>query len=162
MIGEHGFRIPENAIRKGMRNVVWPGRMQIVDRNPIIMLDGAHNPGAARALADSIGKDSGYGRVILVVGIMEDKEILRVLRPTVSIADYVIYTKPAYWRAADPEVLMRKTAFLGKPGEAVPELIAAIKKAKEMAGSEDLILVTGSLFTVGEALAHFEGGKPEF
>jgi dihydrofolate synthase/folylpolyglutamate synthase len=162
VIGEKGFRIPENAIREGLRNVVWSGRMQVVDENPTIMLDGAHNPGAARALADSIGKNSGFKRVIMVVGIMEDKEILRVLRPTVSISDYIIYTRPAYWRAAAPEILMQKAAFLGKPGEIVPELIAAISKAKEIAGPKDLILITGSLFTVGEALAHFEGTRPDF
>ena len=145
-----------------MRNVIWPGRMQIVDGNPTIMLDGAHNPRAAKALADSIGRESGYDRIILIVGIMEDKEILRVLRPIVSIADHIIYTKPAYWRAADPEVLMNKTAFLEKPGEIVSELIAAMARAKELAGPKDLILITGSLFTVGEALAHFEGSTPNF
>ena len=119
VLQEKGIRIPETAIRDGMRKVSWPGRMQIVSRNPTIMLDGAHNPGAARALADSIGKNSGYRRMILVVGIMGDKEIVKVLRPTVSLADYVFYTQPAYWRAAAPEVLMQKAAFLGKPGETV-------------------------------------------
>ena len=162
VLHEKGIHIPETAIREGMLKVNWPGRMQIVGRNPTIMLDGAHNPGAAKALSDSIGKNSGYRRVILVVGIMGDKEIVKVLRPTVSLADYVFYTQPAYWRAAAPEVLMQKAAFLGKPGETVAELSTAISKAKEMAGPEDLILITGSLFTVGEALAHFQGTKAYF
>ncbi len=162
VLHDKGIQIPETAIRDGMLKVTWPGRMQIVGRNPTIMLDGAHNPGAAKALADSIGEESGYRRIILVVGIMGDKEIVKVLRPTVSLADYVFYTQPAYWRAAAPEVLMQKAAFLGKPGETVPELSAAIAKAKEMAGPEDLILITGSLFTVGEALAHFQGTKAYF
>ena len=162
VLHEKGIRVPESAIRDGMRKVSWPGRMQIVGRNPTIMLDGAHNPGAARALADSIGKDSGYRRIILVVGVMGDKEIIKVLRPTVSLADYVFYTTPSYWRAAAPEALMQKAAFLGKPGETVSELGAAISKAKEMAEPEDLILITGSLFTVGEALAHFQGTRAHF
>ena len=162
VLHEKGIPIPETAIRDGMRKVTWPGRMQIVSRNPTIMLDGAHNPGAARALADSIGRNSGYRRIILIVGIMGDKEILKVLRPTVSLVDYVFYTRPTYWRAAAPEVLMQKAAFLGKPGETVPELITAISKATHMAEPEDLILITGSLFTVGEALAHFQGTRPDF
>ncbi len=161
-LSEKGIPVSETALRQGMQKARWPGRMQIVADRPTIMLDGAHNPGAARALADSIAKHNDYKRIILVVGIMGDKEIFKVLKPTVSLADYVFYTKPDYWRAAAPEDLMQQAASLKKPGETAQDLPTAIAKAREMAGPEDLILITGSLFTVGEALAHFEGGKPDF
>ena len=118
--------------------------------------------GRPRHLPIPSGKTPDTGASFWSWGSWGTRRFVKVLRPTVSLADYVFYTQPAYWRAAAPEVLMQKAAFLGKPGETVPELSTAISKAKEMAGPEDLILITGSLFTVGEALAHFEGRKPDF
>ncbi|MBU4427364.1 MAG: bifunctional folylpolyglutamate synthase/dihydrofolate synthase, partial [Proteobacteria bacterium] len=121
-------------------------------------LDGAHNPVAMRALAESIKTGFTFRRMILVIGVMEDKEIGQILRRIVPLSDYVIYTRPAYYRAARPEILMDKGARLGKPGEMVPLLTEALEKAKDMADRQDLIVITGSLFTVGEAMTYFDPG----
>ena len=79
------------------------------------------------------------------------------------MADYVLFTRPEYYRAAEPETLMRAASPLGKPGEIQPALAKALERAKQMAGREDLILVTGSLFTVGETMAILdpENYKPD-
>ncbi len=69
------------------------------------------------------------------------------------MADHVLFTKPDYYRAASPETLMQAASPLGKPGEIQPTLAKALERAKKMANREDLILVTGSLFTVGETMA---------
>jgi dihydrofolate synthase / folylpolyglutamate synthase len=146
-----GCRISEKNIAEGLRDTVWPGRMQIISREPLVMVDGAHNPGAARVLADSIARFP-HDRLIAVMGIMGDKDINNIIRLISPVADYIICTKPDYYRAADPGRIMNEVSATGKKGEAVDSLSKAIEKAKAMASPRDLILITGSLFTVGEAL----------
>ncbi|MBW2617151.1 MAG: bifunctional folylpolyglutamate synthase/dihydrofolate synthase [Deltaproteobacteria bacterium] len=156
LLEKKGFRISPGDIQEGLKNSAWPGRMQVMAEDPTVLLDGAHNPAAVRALAESVRTGFEYRRLILVIGIMEDKEIGQLLRGIVPIADYVIYTRPVYPRAAGPEILMAEAAPLERPGEVEPLLTKAIEKAKDMADPEDLILVCGSLFTVGEALTYFD------
>ncbi len=153
---EEGFEISTQDIRRGLSMAVWPGRMQVVAQKPTIILDGGHNPAAIRALADAIRSEFSYRRMILVIGIMADKEIGKMLRAIVPFSDYVIYTKPEYSRAAPPERLMNEGASLGRPGEMIPFLTAALDRAREMADPQDLVVVCGSLFTVGEALTYFD------
>jgi dihydrofolate synthase/folylpolyglutamate synthase len=153
---ENGIQVQSINISDGLQKTVWPGRMQMVANNPSILLDGAHNPAAIRALSDSIKAELRYARMILVIGIMEDKEIDQMLKGIVPLSDYVIYTRPLYPRAADPEVLSAKGATLGKPGEIVPHLTKAIERAKQIADPEDLIVICGSLFTVGEVMTRFD------
>jgi dihydrofolate synthase / folylpolyglutamate synthase len=155
-LGEKGIHPSGENIREGLENTVWTGRMQVMGTRPTILLDGAHNPGALRVLARSIKADYTYRRLILVMGVMADKAIGEMLRIMVPVADYLICTRPLYYRAAEPEVLMTAAAPLGRPGEAVPSLTDALARATEMAGPDDLILVCGSLFTVGEALTYFD------
>ena len=147
-----GYSISEKDIKDGLRDAVWPGRMQIISKDPLVIVDGAHNPGAARELADSIAGGFSYARLIVIAGIMEDKDINNIIRLISPVADYIICTRPDYYRAADPGRIMKAASDMGKQGEAVDTLSGAIKKAKAMASSKDLILITGSLFTVGEAL----------
>ena len=153
---EKGIAVSEEDIRKGLRNTAWPGRMHIVGTRPTILLDGGHNPAALRTLAHSIRNGFKYRRLILVIGVMADKEISRMLRAIIPLADYTIFTRPLYSRAAEPEILMKKALPFGKPGEIAPFLTDALTKAKEMADPRDLIVVCGSLFTVGEALTYFD------
>ena len=155
-LGEKGIRVSEETIRKGVENTVWPGRMQVVGTNPTILVDGAHNPGALRVLARSIRAGFRYRRLILVIGVMADKAIGEMMRIIVPLADYLICTRPVYYRAADPEVLMKEAAPFEKPGETAPLLTDALARARMVAGPDDLIVVCGSLFTVGEALTCFD------
>jgi len=153
---EKEIKISSQNIINGVRKTSWPGRMQIVAEKPTILLDGAHNPAAISALTGALKSGFKFRRMILVIGVMEDKEIARLIQGIVPMADYVFYTRPVYYRAAEPEVLAREAAPLGKPGKIVQTLIQALDMAKEMADPEDLIVVTGSLFTVGEALTYFD------
>ena len=154
-----GFKISSHDIMEGLKETTWPGRMHIVSREPVIVLDGAHNPNAIKELTESIKRDFTYRRLILVIGIMADKDIGKIIKKIVPIADYVIYTSPDYYRSASPENLKKEAFNLRKPGKIVPKIPDAIHTAKEMAKPDDLILVTGSLFTVGEALTYFDPKK---
>lgn len=151
-----GFPHTTDQIREGLKKADWPGRMQVIRKNPTILLDGGHNAAAVRALARAIQSDFSYDKMILVIGIMADKDIANVLRAIVPISDRVLYTRPVYSRAADPQVLMEKARPLSTPGEVVPFLREAIEKAEKMASPSDLIVICGSLFTVGEALTFFD------
>ena len=153
---QSGFAVSSAAIRSGLKKAVWPGRMHIISRNPTILLDGAHNPAAIRTLVRTVNRDMAYRRLLLVIGIMEDKAIGPMLKTIVPHADRVFYTRPTYSRAADPGLLMNEAASLHRPGEAVESLADAIERAKKSAGPQDLILICGSLFTVGEALSYLD------
>lgn len=156
LLREKGFRIDEDAIYRGVENAFWPGRMHIISSSPLIILDGAHNPTAMKMLSLSIKERYPEKRIILVIGIMKDKDIKRMLRNILGISDYVIYTRPVYSRAADPKDLVNYGRLFKKEGEVIPSLKDAIDKARDMAKEDDLILITGSLFTVGEALSHLD------
>ena len=149
------MRISTEDIVTGLSNASWPGRVQVVGENPTIILDGAHNPNAIRALARAISLGFKYRRLILVVGVMADKDICGIVQGIVPISDYVIYTRPVYPRAANPEVLAAEAANFNRPGEVIKTLPEAINRARGVADPEDLIVITGSLFTVGEALTFF-------
>jgi len=151
-----GYGISEEHIRSGLHDVRWAGRMHVVQRDPLIILDGSHNPAAIKALVDTIRRDFRYKRLILVLGIMADKAIGDMVRKIVPLADHVFYTRPLYSRAAEPDVLYNLAVPMKKPGTIVPLLSDALDQAVSLAGSEDLVLICGSLFTVGEALIHFD------
>jgi dihydrofolate synthase/folylpolyglutamate synthase len=151
-----GFAVSSRAVREGLNKAVWPGRMHVLSTRPILLLDGAHNPAAIRTLAAAIKKEWRYKRLILVLGIMEDKDIGAMVRGIVPLAHYTLYTRPVYPRAAEPDRLMAEAAHLNGKGEVEPSLMGALQKARAMADPEDMIVVCGSLFTVGEALSHLD------
>ncbi len=163
LLERKGFGISTPDIVEGVKETNWPGRMQIVSKSPLIMLDGAHNPQAIRELAHSVREDFRYQRLILVIGVMDDKDIGRMMREILPIADHAIYTRAEYFRSASPERLMLEASSMKRSGEMAPDLSAAIDRAKEMARPEDMILICGSLFTVGEAMTTLdpEEWKPD-
>ncbi len=146
-----GLTTSDEAIRLGLADPIWHGRLEKVSSNPTIILDGAHNPSAMRSLAYSIGNDFDFEQLILVLGVMEDKDISNILKGILPLANRVIYTRPAYYRAADPHHVMDMAKEFGKAGEVHFSLSTAIDRARDLADNGDLILITGSLFTVGEA-----------
>jgi dihydrofolate synthase/folylpolyglutamate synthase len=154
LLEKKGLTLSSDHIREGLRRTEWPGRMQIVSQDPLIILDGAHNPGAMRTLADSMREAFPSRHLILVLGIMSDKDIANIMREIVPLAGRVLFTRPEYYRAAKAETLVQEAGRLRKKGEIVTPISAALKKAMRMAGNKDVILVTGSLFTVGEAMAY--------
>ncbi len=153
---DKGYAVSSAHIADGLANTRWPGRMHVVRRRPLVVLDGAHNPPAIRALVRAVPTAFRYQRMILVIGVMADKAIYSLLKGIVPRADHVIFTRPVYERAASPDRLMAVAKPFGIPGEAIPSLDRALTRAGELAGPEDMILVCGSLFTVGEALTYFD------
>lgn len=140
-------RLSPDKAATALLEAQWPGRLEIAEQNPTVLLDGAHNPHGAQSLAAFLKKEHGDRRTILVFGVMKDKnwrEMLSLLSP---LADDIILTKPATDRAAPPELLAK---FL--PRATIADNVKnALYSAKKRASRKDLIVVTGSLYTIGEA-----------
>ena len=147
----------EAAIRAGLRGARWPGRFQIFRRDPLVILDGAHNPAGARALAASLRAYFPGRPVTFVIGVLADKDaggILAALRP---LAARVIFTAAANPRAATPEAL--RTLL---PAGARVDTARAPQDALAMAIAEDprgIVCVAGSLSLIGDVLAAADDGQ---
>ncbi len=151
LISDMGFYIKKEDIKKGIKNSFWPGRMHIVSTSPIMMLDGAHNVDAIYNLSLSL-KEFNFDKLILIIGVMADKDVKNILNIIIPRADFVIYSRPEYYRAMDPSILSTKYPKEHKH-KVIPCLKDAISFSKDIASKNDLVLITGSLFTVGEALS---------
>jgi dihydrofolate synthase/folylpolyglutamate synthase len=148
----NGVFISEKSINIGIENTKNPGRMEIVSTEPIILLDGAHNITGIKALEQTIKKDFVYDKLILIIGILADKNIKKMLKEIIPIADEIIVTQSKNKRAMDAEKL--NDLIKNKKSIFKKEISEAIKYSKEIAKKNDLICITGSLFTVGEAKNH--------
>lgn len=149
------FPVSQTAIRIGLQGVKWRGRLEVVNRNPLLIVDGAHNLAGAHVLFDFLHSQihDGAGRkLILVVGMMRDKNLQGFLRVLLPLVDHLILTQPRMERAASVDELKHAV----DREDLVPCLLAdsweAVCQAKEMANPSDVICVTGSLFLVGEVL----------
>ncbi|MFO8031370.1 MAG: folylpolyglutamate synthase/dihydrofolate synthase family protein [Desulfohalobiaceae bacterium] len=156
ILNQTGWKINTEHMRQGLQKATWPGRMQLVQDRPKIMLDGAHNPEAIKVLAQCLNPSLEYQRLILVLGMMADKEIEKMLAQILPRTDYAIFTRPVYERALDPEELRSRATPWNVASHAEQSLPRALDQAQDLATPEDLILVCGSLFTVGEALEHLQ------
>jgi dihydrofolate synthase/folylpolyglutamate synthase len=147
-------------IGKGLAVVRWPGRLEMVKEDPPVLIDGAHNPQASLALSDHLKKVvlAKYRRIILVIGAMGDKNIEGILEPLLPLASEILFAAPAYGRAASPERLAAAAARMGYSSIVAQSVAEAIAKAEELRLPGDLILITGSFYTIGEA-REFLGSK---
>lgn len=149
----NGVYISDMSIIDGIAKTVNPGRMEVVGYEPIILLDGAHNPAGMQMLKKSLQEDFDYDKLIVVLGILSDKDIKSMLSKIVPLADSVIVTKSHNERACEPSELKKVVEKSGYKNEVVVKdrISDAIEHAKSIAKKNDLICITGSLFTVGEA-----------
>jgi len=150
-----GYRVSTDAMVDGLKEVDWPGRLEMVSFSPRVILDGAHNPAGALVLKESLGKEFQYQRLILLIGIMKDKDIQSMLDLLAPLADHIILTKPHTDRAAPPALLKKALGQNGKKAEIAEDLKQAVERGLSLAQKEDLLCITGSLYTVGEARAYF-------
>jgi dihydrofolate synthase/folylpolyglutamate synthase len=149
-----GISIAEYALRRGLERARWEGRLERVAHKPDIFLDGAHNPASAKMLAGAVREmKSAYRRLVLVVGILSDKDYRGILAELVPLADHVIVTRPQYSRAMDVQALASEISGLHRAVVTTETVGHAIVKAREVSADDDLILVTGSLYVVGDARA---------
>ncbi len=149
-------KFSEEKLKTGLRKAKSPGRLEKIKDNPTIILDGAHNPHGAAALAQTLRSEFSYRNLILVISILNDKDIVGILRELMSLASLVIFTENQSYRSTPAHLLAKKAKSLGSCKIVVePDLPNAIKEALRRAIPVDLICITGSLYAVGDAKLYF-------
>ena len=144
--------LDEETVARGLRKADWPGRFEVMGTDPLVVLDGAHNPGACEALAETLAEfDGEYDDLHLVFGAMHDKD-LRGMADALPTPDRAVACHPNLDRAEDEEVVARVFEESGA-GEVLTRnsVEGALENALSAADADDLVLVTGSLFAVAEA-----------
>jgi len=145
-----GFPIPERSLQEGLATARWPGRLELVRENPMVFLDGAHNPAGARALARFWDEHFPSRRIILVYGAMRDKAVPEITEILFPRAAAVVLTRPEQNRAAAPETIRDISRHLNGDIFMEPSPAEALERALALAGADDVIFATGSLFLVGD------------
>jgi dihydrofolate synthase/folylpolyglutamate synthase len=159
-LSAYKINIGNDSIRRGLLNTIWPGRCEVLSRNPYVIIDGAQNTASARALKETISSNftayKKYKKLILILGVSNDKDIRGICRELFDLADKVILTKAQSIRAIDPCLLAGY--FQGKESYITNGVSEAKSLGMRLASGKDLILVTGSLFVIGE----FKYGERKF
>ena len=158
--GPAGLPVEARAVRSGLESVQWEGRLELVEQEPMLLLDGAHNPSAADSLADYLTAfrvSRPDARIILVVAMMRDKDHRGFLAPLRNLVSEVIVTEAGLARSAPADVLRKACAGWSQPIHQEPVPTEALLLAKRRASSRDLICVTGSLMLLGDIKAALRG-----
>jgi len=153
ILQKNGFNISEESIFDGIKSTVNPGRMEVLSSRPYVLLDGAHNIAGMKVLVETLENDFKFERLIIVLGILSDKNIKEMLPFILPVSDFIITTKSSNKRAFSPKKLKKMIENFGYKKEIYvkDQINNAIDHAKSIAKKNDLICITGSLFTVGEA-----------
>jgi dihydrofolate synthase/folylpolyglutamate synthase len=151
-------KIPMTSIKKGLETVEWPGRLEIFQKNPLFIFDCAHNPAGVKAMKCFIeGLD--YERMVLILGISKNKDYKGMLRKLIPLAGKIILTKANNPRAIEPEIMAKEIISNDKNKDfiVIKDVKKAVGHAKSLAREKDLILVTGSIYLVGDVKASLRG-----
>jgi dihydrofolate synthase/folylpolyglutamate synthase len=141
---------------KGIARTRWPGRLQRLPGRPPLLVDGAHNPAAARALADEL---RGQGPFVLVFAAMADKDIATMGRVLFPLARAVVLTKVPGARAAPPDAIARAVGAPARGARQTERVRDALSLARRLAGPRGLVVAAGSLYLAGEVLRSVAAGR---
>ena len=149
-------QITEQAIRKGLKSTCWEGRLEVISADPTILLDCAHNPEGVRILTIAIREYFVFKRCHVILGIMKDKPFEEMVEIIAPLADRIILVKPQQERSWEPKQLKAKLSKHHKVIEIIEEIDYAVEITKQNSAPDDLICITGSIFTVAEARQHIK------
>jgi dihydrofolate synthase/folylpolyglutamate synthase len=155
-----GRQLDEATVRQGFASVTSPGRLEVVRRDPLVLLDGAHNPDGARALAASLLEEFVVDRRTLVVACLADKDVRGILRALAPATGRLIATANSSPRSATPEQLGKEAEAVGLIAELERDVPTAVRRAIDEAGDSEAVVDTGSIYTVGEARELLMGPGP--
>lgn len=154
---EKGLAISDEAVRTGIASVSWPGRFELVARNPLFIVDGGHNPQCIEALVHNV-RDYLNGRTLTVLtGVLADKDYSDMYADMAQYAACFVTVTPPNPRALEAKDLAAYLSRYGKPVQAAETVEAGVALAKELAGPEGVVLAYGSLYMVGDIEAAARG-----
>ena len=146
---QQGWNIPENAVYKGIANTVWPGRFELLRRDPIFIVDGGHNPQCLAALAENVKAYLAGRKITALTGVMADKDYLEMYKGLVPLVSQFVTVTPDNPRSLDAESLADYLRHLGKPAQAAGSVEEGVQKALALAGTDGTVLAFGSLYMTG-------------
>ena len=158
VLASEGSAISATDIAQGLAKVKWPGRFQILQEHPIVLIDGAHNVASMKRLVNNVKAYFPRKKILLVFGTSCDKDIPGIINELVSLSPQVIVTQASHSRAAPFSTLTAEFAKHGAATETKGTVPEAISRALSLADKTNVICVAGSLFVVAEALGYFSGG----
>jgi len=147
---DKGYKISDEDVVNGLEAVNWPGRFEILGRNPVFILDGSHNPQGMEATADSLRNHFADKKIIFVVGVMADKDVDAMMGHIAPLAKVFLTVKPNHERAMESGELANKLKCLGVPVVDCCVVKQGIAEALSMAGVNDVICAMGSLYFSSE------------
>jgi len=158
---EAGEPIDARAIREGIARVEWPGRLQVLRERPLVVLDGAHDPAAMEALLAALDRHyAGYPRTYLL-SFLREKDWPRMLRRLAPGARRFAFAASASPRSVSPDELAAEAMALGVPCITTPDITTALRTVFDTTPRDEMIVVTGSLYAVGEVLKWWQSGQWE-
>ena len=153
ILTQSGWRIDEQAIRRGLAGTRWAGRLEVLQKSPQVVLDGAHNPAGVAVLCRALKDDFTYDRLIVVCGVLNDKKFKDMVKRLAVLADILILTQPTTDRALVPAEMLDVAIRNCRHVQIKEDPREALSMAMATATPADLICVTGSLYLVGEIKA---------
>jgi len=141
-----GYKISDDDIVAGLACVRWPGRFEVLGREPVFILDGAHNPQGAKATADSLKCHFGERKIVFVVGVMAYKDVDSMMEQIAPLAEAFVAVKPDYPRAMDAHQLAELLIRYGKPVSACDSIDGGVLEAVGRAGKDGIVCAIGSLY----------------
>ena len=150
LLQEKGWKISEQQVLAGLRDTQWPGRFHIMEKKPLFIIDGGHNPQCLEALVRNIEDYLDGKRIIGLTGVLADKDYGQMYRPLIpKIAEFVCITPPSD-RKLEAEELAKHLEMAGARATACDCIASGVRKAKALAGEDGVVLCFGSLYSIGE------------
>jgi len=146
---ENGWKISEDNIREGMRDVHWPGRFDIIQRNPLFIIDGGHNPQCIEALVKNIQDYLKDRNVIALTGVLADKDYADMYKPILPMISQFVCVTPPNPRRLAADKLAEYLENAGAKATACETIEEGVKKAIELSGKDGVVLCFGSLYSIG-------------
>lgn len=148
LIGE-GWKISEQNIYDGIRDVRWPGRFDIVCRKPLFIIDGGHNPQCIEALVKNIRDYLAGKKVVALTGVLADKDYADMYKPVMPLVDRFVCITPPNPRKLEAEQLAQYLRQAGAQAQASESILGGVKQAMDLAGEDGVVLCFGSLYSIG-------------
>ena len=149
---EKGNAIPPKSIVQGMKEVDWEGRLQVLNRHPLVVADGAHNQDSAHKLRQALAQYFKFEKTVLIIGMSSDKDLAGIVAELAPIFPQVIVTKSQHPRAMDTRPIAEEFMKYGISARQTDDISVAMPLALSLAGEKDMVCITGSLFVAAGAI----------
>ena len=157
LIDDIGMTITHEAVKEGLRSVNWPGRLEVISKEPLVVVDGAHNVYSMKLLSSAVREYFVFDNIVIVIGMAIDKDLPNMVNELVSLSPKVVATQSRHPRAEIAENVGRMFSEKGLDVEVVEEVGKAVNRGLSIAGNNDLVLATGSLYVVSEVREEVKG-----